>query len=121
MSWIGIDIIEISRVQSVITRWGDHFLHRVYTESELALCRGRAPALAARFAAKEAVMKAFGTGTRGAGWRDIEVLSDSEGKPIVNLYGRAREKADRLDFGQLAISLSHSREHAVACVTATSQ
>jgi len=120
MNCIGIDIIEIARIQMAIARWGERFLRRVYTEPELELCRGRAPELAARFAAKEAVMKALGTGSKGANWRDIEVLSDPAGKPVVNLYNRAQNKADQLKFSQLAISLSHSREHAIACATAVS-
>jgi holo-[acyl-carrier protein] synthase len=71
---VGIDIIELDRVADVISRHGDRFLNRVYTPDEIAHCRGRISELAARFAAKEAVMKALGTGIRGVGWRDIEVL-----------------------------------------------
>ena len=78
---VGIDIIEIDRVADVIARHGDRFLHRIYTDDEIRHCRGRVPELAARFAAKEAVMKALGTGVRGVGWRDIEVLPNYRGKP----------------------------------------
>ncbi|MXY36214.1 MAG: holo-[acyl-carrier-protein] synthase, partial [Dehalococcoidia bacterium] len=77
----GIDIIEIARVRAVLDRHGERFLRRVYTEDEVRHCRGRVPELAARFAAKEAVMKALGTGIRGVGWRDIEILPNRRGKP----------------------------------------
>ena len=70
----GVDIIEISRVKRVYERYGERFLRRIYTEREAAYCRGRAPQLASRFAAKEATMKALGTGVRGVRWRDIEVV-----------------------------------------------
>ncbi len=111
---IGLDIIEIARIEAVIERWGERFLRRIYTEEELHICRNRASALAARFAAKEAVMKALGTGRVGMGWRDIEILSNPDGKPSVYLSGRARGKAEELGLAGLAISLSHSREYAVA-------
>ena len=79
----GIDIIELDRIADVVARHGERFLNRVYTPDEIAHCRGRIPELAARFAAKEAVMKALGTGVRGVGWRDIEVLPNRRGKPLV--------------------------------------
>jgi len=116
MYYVGVDIIEIDRIEKVAARWGDRFLNRVYTGAELRICRDRAPALAVRFAAKEAVMKALGTGTKGVGWREIEVLSNSDGKPLVYLYGRAKKKAEELGLGELAVSLSHSREYAIASV-----
>jgi holo-[acyl-carrier protein] synthase len=65
----GIDIVEIPRFEKALSRWGERFLERVYTANELTICQGRVPELAARFAAKEAVMKALGTGMRGVGWR----------------------------------------------------
>ena len=70
---IGIDIVEIPRIKGALERWGERFLQRIYTSQEIAYCRGRAPQLASRFAAKEAVMKALGTGIRGVGWREVEV------------------------------------------------
>lgn len=118
MYYIGLDIIEIARIEQALGRWGERFLRRVYTQGELRICRGRASALAARFAAKEAVMKALGAGTQGVGWRDIEVLSNPDGKPLVYLRGRARKKAEKLGLGEIAISLSHSREYAIASVVA---
>jgi len=111
---IGVDIIEIERDEGVLARWGPRFLGRIYTEAEIAYCRGRVPELAVRFAGKEAVMKALGTGRRGVSWRDIEILANSRRAPLVFLHGRARRRARRLGMKHLAISLSHSRDYAVA-------
>jgi holo-[acyl-carrier protein] synthase len=88
----------------------------VYTSDEIAHCRGRVSELAARFAAKEAVMKALGTGIRGVGWRDIEVLPNRRGKPLVFLYGRGAARAERIKLRALEISLTHSKEYAIASV-----
>lgn len=112
----GIDIIEISRIKKVAEHHGERFLKRIYTENEVIYCRGRAPQLASRFAAKEAVMKALGTGTRGVGWRDIEVVRQPGGPPKIHLHGRALKHAASLGIKLWAISLSHSREFAVASV-----
>ena len=113
---VGVDVIEIERVAATLARFGDRFLERVFTEGETAYCRGRAPQLAARFAAKEAVMKALGTGTRGVGWREIEVTRKRTGEPGIALHGRAAERAARLGIDRIAVSLSHSRHYAVASV-----
>ena len=115
---VGVDIVEIQRVREVVERWGERFLRRIYTRGELAYCRGRAPQLAARFAAKEAMMKALGTGRRGVDWRDIEVLRCQSGRPFIQLQGRASKVAERLAISQVALSLSHSRDYAVASVLA---
>ena len=112
----GIDIIEIARVKDVAERHGERFLKRVYTPDEVAYCRGRAPQLASRFAAKEAVMKALGTGTTGVGWREIEVVRLRGGPPTIRLHGRALRRAETMGIDNLAVSLSHSREFAVASV-----
>jgi len=116
---VGVDIIEIGRVRQAMLRWETRFLRRVYTEAEVVLCRGHAPELAARFAGKEAISKALGTGLVGISWREMEVLSDSRGKPLVRLHGRAAERATRLGLGEFAISLSHSQDFAVAFVVAS--
>ena len=116
MQYIGVDIIEIDRIQQVIERWGERFLRRVYTDAELGLYKGKVESLAARFAGKEAVVKAMGTGERGIGWKDIEILTGPGGRPLVNLYRQAREQADDLGLKGLAISLSHSRDYAIAFV-----
>ena len=112
----GVDIIEIARVKDVAERHGERFLKRVYTPGEVAYCRGRAPQLASRFAAKEAVMKALGTGTTGVGWHEIEVVRPRGGPPTIRLHGRARRRAEAMGIDNLAVSLSHSREFAVASV-----
>ena len=111
---VGIDIIEIPRIKRTVERWGKRFLTRIYTEGELAYCRGRAPQLAARFAAKEAMMKALGTGRYGLSWREIEVVRERGRAPAIQLHGRAQKVADRLTVRDTALSISHSREYAVA-------
>lgn len=121
---VGVDIVEIGRLKRAIERWGQRFLDRVYTPREQAFCRGRAPELAARFAAKEAISKALGTGIigrEGVNWRDMEVLPDRRGKPLVYLHGRARRRAEELGLTQWAISLSHEREMAIAFVVASGE
>ncbi len=112
----GVDIIEISRVGDVLDRYGQRFLDRIFTPGEIAYCRGRPPNLAARFAAKEAVMKSLGTGVRGVGWKDIEVVRHESGAPASRLHGRAKSRAQRLGLADISVSLSHSREYAVAFV-----
>ncbi|MBI3971635.1 MAG: holo-ACP synthase [Chloroflexi bacterium] len=116
---VGVDIIEIERFAAVVERWGERFLHRVFTQAELRYCRARVPELAARFAGKEAISKALGTGIRGLAWRDMEILPDALGKPLVTLHDRARARAEALGLTHFAISLSHSRDYAVAMVVAT--
>lgn len=117
----GVDIVEIPRVESVVKRRGEQFLKRVYTDAEIALYHDRVPELAVRFAGKEATMKALGTGIRGVGWKEIEILPNRLGKPLVMLHGRAKERARRLGIDELAISLSHSKEYAVASVVGGSK
>jgi len=121
---VGVDLVELDRVRRVIERHGDGFLARVFTPDELAICRGRLPELAARFAAKEAISKALGVGLRyisaqGIGLHEAEVLSDHLGKPLVRLSGRAAALAEEQGLSQWAISLSHSRDHVVAFVVAS--
>ena len=116
----GVDIIEIHRIKGVASRYGLRFLRRIYTDGEIAYCRGRAPQLASRFAAKEATMKALGTGVRGVRWRDIEVVRKRGQAPTILLHGTARARAERLGIQHLALSLSHSQEYAVAFVVADS-
>ena len=118
---VGVDIIEIPRVERVYARYGERFLRRIYTEREIAYCRGRAPQLASRFAAKEATMKALGTGVRGVRWRDVEVVRGRGQAPRIELHGTARARADRLGMTDVALSLSHSKEFAVASVVGESE
>lgn len=117
----GVDIIEIPRVARVYARYGERFLRRVYTEGEIAYCRGRAPQLASRFAAKEATMKALGTGVRGVRWRDVEVVRGRGQAPRIVLHGTARARAERMGLSDIALSLSHSKEFAVASVVGESE
>ena len=116
----GIDLEDISRIESSVRRWGERFLRRVWTERELAYCRGRYPELAVRFAGKEAVSKALGTGIAGLVWREIEFLPDERGKPVLYLHGEAKATAERLGLTRWAVSLTHSRTLACAMVVATS-
>ena len=112
----GVDIIEIPRIQRVLQLYGERFLRRIFTQSEIDYCRGRAPNLAGRFAAKEATMKSLGTGVRGVGWKDIEVVRHPSGAPSIKLHGRAEMRAQRLGVREISVSISHSREYAVAFV-----
>jgi holo-[acyl-carrier protein] synthase len=113
---VGVDIIEIDRIEEAALSWQGSFLKRIYTEAELESSGNKPSSLAARFAAKEAVMKALGTGARGLGWKDIEVLSNSDGAPFVRLHGRAYDKAKEIGMSQFAISMSHSKHYAIAMV-----
>jgi len=112
--YIGTDIIEIARIKQAIDRWGERFLRRVYTEPELGLYGQSPQSLAARFACKEAVMKLLGTERKGVSWQDIESLSYPSGKPLIKLYGRAQSEAKNLGIKEIAVSLSHSKEYAIA-------
>lgn len=115
---VGVDICEVARISQALDRWGHRFLRRIYTDAELAYCRGRVSELAARFAAKEAISKALGTGLVGILWVEMEVLGDRRGKPYVTLYGRALARARELELSEWAVSLSHTDSTAVAFVVA---
>jgi holo-[acyl-carrier protein] synthase len=117
---VGVDIIEIERIAGAIERWGERFFQRIYTEQEIVYCRGRIPELAARFAAKEAISKALGTGLVGVAWKEMEIVPDRRGKPNVRLHGRALARAEDLGLTEWAVSLSHSDNDAVAMVVASS-
>ena len=114
----GVDLVDIDRIADMVLRYGERFLGRVWTEGELAICKGRYPELAARFAGKEAAMKALGTGVRGVGWREIEIGRDELGKPLLFLYGGAAKRASELGLTAWSISLTHSRLMACAVVVA---
>lgn len=116
---VGIDAIEIERVAGVLQRHGDRFLNRVYSERERDRYGKRVSELAARFAAKEATMKALGTGIRGVRWRDIEVLPNRRGKPILVLHETALRRAQLLGLTHFSVSLTHTRGDALAIVVAT--
>ena len=110
----GVDMVEVWRIREAREKFGDRFLNRIYTENEQKTSRMRDPELAARFASKEAVMKLLGTGVRGVGWKDIEILPRKSGKPEVHLHGRALNVANRIGLKDIAISQTHSIEYAIS-------
>lgn len=116
----GIDLVEISRIQHSMERYGQRFLNRVFTAAEQAYCmrrRNAAESLAARFAAKEAGAKALGTGiSRGVNWQELEVGREPGGRPTLSFHGRAAEIARRLGVAHTALSLTHTADLAMASV-----
>ena len=116
----GIDIAEVPRIREAIERHGQRFLHRIFTEGEIQYCESKANRVeryAARFAAKEAGMKAIGTGwNHGVRWRDIEVARKPGGRPTLLLHGKAAEFAARLGAVNIALSLTHTADQAMAQV-----
>ena len=118
---IGTDLMEIARIAQSIERYGDRFLERIFTPAEIAYCRRKqknaAESFAARFAAKEAGAKALGTGiSRGVGWLELEVTREPGGRPLLELHGRAAERAHALGVTRISLSLTHSRDVALAVV-----
>ena len=116
---LGTDIVEIPRIEHSLRRYGRRFSDRLLSEEERSLCEGRSWALlvqfvAGRFAAKEAILKALGTGLGDARWTDISVGRDLKGKPIVHLSGVTAQRARGLGATRIHVSISHSREYAVA-------
>jgi holo-[acyl-carrier protein] synthase len=111
---VGIDLVETARIKATIERFKERFLQRVFTEVEIGFCSKRPnpfQSYAARFAAKEAYLKALGTGkTQSIRWRDVEIVDDEHSRPTIRLYGRARD----LTSGNVHLSLSHTRISAVA-------
>jgi len=120
---VGVDLVEVERLRRAVERYGDRFLARLFTAQEIACYRDRLPELAVRLAAKEAVSKALGVGLShlsagGIGWREVEVLADPWGRPLLHLSGRAATLAEEQGWRRWAISLSHERQVAVALVVA---
>jgi holo-[acyl-carrier protein] synthase len=115
---IGIDLVPISRMRQIMDRWQERFVTRVFTAAEIAYCRSRkdpAPHFAARFAAKEAGLKALGTGLRlGVSWRELEVRRDRGGPPVLVLRGRSRELARARGADRMLLALSHDGDYAIA-------
>jgi len=116
----GIDITEVPRIAASIARFGERFLRRIFTEGEIRYCDGKANSAeryAARFAAKEAAMKAIGTGwNHGVTWRDVEVSRMPGGRPTITFHGKAAEFSAKLGTKHVALSLTHTAEHAIAQV-----
>jgi len=119
---LGTDLIEIDRIEQSLARFGRRFTHKIFTEGEIAYCQQKkhcAESFAARFAAKEAAAKALGTGiARGIGWREIEVRRSPGERPTLHLTGRAADRAKAMGVRHLQLSLTHSRDVAMAVVIA---
>ena len=118
MLCIGVDIIEVERIDRAILRHGERLFERFYTTQEIIDAGGRTPALAARFAAKEAVAKALGTGIGEVGWKEIEIVNGPRRQPQLRLHGNAKALANSLGLRSWSISLSHTHEHATAVAIA---
>ncbi len=122
---IGVDLVDCARIEHSLERFGERFLHRVFTDGEIAYSNSmKFPArhLAARFAAKEAVSKAFGTGIgKAMGWKDIDVRKKESGEPFLVLTGHAEELARQRGVTSTFITLSHTDNHAMACVVLESK
>jgi holo-[acyl-carrier protein] synthase len=122
---VGTDITETERIGRMIERHGELFLNRVYTDEEVRYCRDRKQYIqhyAGRWAAKEAVMKTLGTGwAKGVGWRDIEVVSQKSGAPLIAIHGGAKVVADELGITQILITISHCRAYATATAIAVGE
>lgn len=112
-------MIKISRIEAMINKWEDVFLERIFTSFEIEYCNSKekfGQHFSVRFSAKEATFKMLGTGWRKMSWKDIEVRNNSQGKPELKLYGRARQLAQKKEIQRLHISLSHAQEYAIAQV-----
>jgi holo-[acyl-carrier protein] synthase len=114
----GVDLVEIERLQQAIDRYGERFLQRIFTATELEEVGHNTASLAGRFAAKEAVSKALGTGIGPVNWREIEVLRGPQRQPRLLLHGSAQRLAEDLNLSDWSISLSHSFSYAIAMVVA---
>jgi holo-[acyl-carrier protein] synthase len=117
----GVDFLEIERLRETVERHGEHFKTRIFTSAEQTECGDNYQSLAARFAAKEAVSKALGTGIGDVSWQEIEILRGNNGEPHLTLHGTAQKLATQLGLKTWSVSLSHTREHAVAMVVAISE
>lgn len=114
----GVDIIEVARIESAIERHGERFFRRFFTEQERTFCEDNPTRLAGRFAVKEAVGKAFGTGIGDINWTDVEIVCDDRGKPELHLHNNAQRLAQQLGLTTWSISLSHTDTHAIGFAVA---
>ena len=117
---VGVDMIEIERIARALARHGQRFNQRFFTEQEQAYCAGQVERLAGRFAVKEAVAKALGTGIGPIRWTEIEVVCDGRGKPELHLHGQAHALASAAGLHHWSISLSHTSTHAIGFAVAMS-
>jgi holo-[acyl-carrier protein] synthase len=122
---IGTDIVECARIGRMIERHGEYFIERVFTAREIEYCRShktQVERFAGRWAAKEAILKALGTGwRRGISWLDMEVRNDTSGRPVVSLGGGARKRARELRITDMLVSISHCRSYATAYALAVNE
>jgi len=122
---IGIDLIEVSRIESALSRWGSKFENRVFSEKEMLYCnskKDRAQRLACRFAAKEAMLKALGIGWRyGTDWKEIEVVNDELGKPLICLSGRTKELSQQMGVKNIFLSITSTDNYGAAQVVLVSE
>ncbi len=117
----GVDLIEIARIEEVVSRHGKHYLERIFTPAELERSGKRPESLAGRFAAKEAVAKALGSGIGDISWQEIEILGDEQNAPTLVLHGAAQQIARELGLTTWSLSLSHSLSQAIALVVAVGE
>lgn len=114
----GVDIIEVKRIKDAVEKWGEGFLHKVFTATEIEYAHSKRfvyQHLAARFATKEAVLKAFGGGwTRTLPWKDVEIINNKNGKPEIKLYREAKKLYNKRKIKEIVVSMSHTKDHAVA-------
>ncbi|HEU5376567.1 MAG TPA: holo-ACP synthase [Ktedonobacteraceae bacterium] len=115
---VGVDIIEVDRVRKVYEHHGERFLQRVFTEMEVRQCRGKVTRLAGRFAAKEAISKALGTGLHGVAWHEMEIVQLRSGRPTVRLYGNAKKRAELLGLTAFDVSIADLQAFSIAIAVA---
>lgn len=115
---VGVDIIEVERVRKVYEHHGERFLTRVFTEMEIRQCRGKVTRLAGRFAAKEAISKALGTGLHGVAWREMEIVQLRSGRPTARLYRNAKKRAELLGLTAFDVSIADLQTFSIAIAVA---
>jgi len=118
---LGVDVVRTGRIAGMLDRWNGRFIQRFLTTAENAQCHGRPERIAALVAAKEACSKALGTGMRGVGWREIEILHEPTGQPVLILHHRALKQSQKLGWLTTSISLTHDGGITIAVVAALAQ
>ena len=116
MNLIGVDIVEVKRIEQLVKKWESRFLNRIFSHEELVYCKTRYDRLAGRLAVKEATLKALGSSSAGISWKDIQVINRPRRSPTIYLSGKAREYSDNLGIDQWAVSISHTDQTAIAFV-----
>lgn len=116
MNLIGVDIVDVQRIERLVQDWSSKFLNRIYSEEELIYCNGRSDRLAGRLAAKEAVLKALGSSSTGISWKEIRIVNRPRSSPLISLLGKAKERSILLAMNSLVVSISHTDNIAIAFV-----